>query len=470
MEEAKARKKFKLKAPHVYSLLIVIIIICAILTYIIPAGAYDYITTDDGRSIVDPTTYHRIEQTPVGIMQTLSAVFNGMVAAADIIFLIFIAGGAFGVIFETKAFDAAIVRIALSMNGKEKLIIPLLMAVFCFMGCTIGSAEDLIVYVPIVMSLCLALGFDSITATAIILIGAGAGFTGSMMNVYTEGVAQSIAGLPLFSGMGFRAVILVVMFITAVVYVWRYAAKVKKNPELSGMYEFDRTRDTNITLSLEDNPFSLGQKIIVLAFVAAIVLLVIGTLKLGWWYGEICGLFFGLGIIAAICGRMNLTQFGEAFAKGMADITTGALVVGIARGILIVLESGNVIHTMLFAAASVLQGLPGVVCAEGMYIVQCLTNYLIPSGSGQAAVTMPLMAPLADVVGVTRQTACIAFQMGDGISNIFTPTSGYLMATLGMAKIPWDKWAKFVIPLIGIWYLLGAIFIGAAHIIQLGPF
>lgn len=219
MEEAKARKKFKLKAPHVYSLLIVIIIICAILTYIIPAGAYDYITTDDGRSIVDPTTYHRIEQTPVGIMQTLSAVFNGMVAAADIIFLIFIAGGAFGVIFETKAFDAAIVRIALSMNGKEKLIIPLLMAVFCFMGCTIGSAEDLIVYVPIVMSLCLALGFDSITATAIILIGAGAGFTGSMMNVYTEGVAQSIAGLPLFSGMGFRAVILVIMFITAVVYV-----------------------------------------------------------------------------------------------------------------------------------------------------------------------------------------------------------------------------------------------------------
>lgn len=469
MEETK-KKKFSIKVPHVYSLLIAIIVVCAILTYIIPAGAYDYMVTEDGRSVVDPATYHRIEQTPVSLMGTLSAVFNGMVKAADIIFLIFIAGGAFGVMFETKALDAAIVRIALAMNGKEKLIIPILMAVFCFMGCTIGSAEDLIVYVPIVMSLCLALGFDSITATGIILVGAAAGFAGSMMNVYTEGVAQSIAGLPLFSGMGFRSVIMVTMFITAVIYVWRYASKVKSNPTLSPMHDFDVTRDINLNLNLEDNPFSFGQKVICLSFVGAIVLLVIGTLKLGWWYAEICGLFFGLGVISAIFGKMNLNQFGEAFAKGMADITTGALVVGIARGILVVLESGNIIHTMLFAAASVLSGLPGLVCAEGMYVVQCLTNYLIPSGSGQAAVTMPLMAPLADVVGVTRQTACIAFQLGDGISNIFTPTSGYLMATLGMAKIPWDKWAKFILPLIGIWYVIGAVFVGIAYVIHLGPF
>ncbi|MBE6031455.1 MAG: putative basic amino acid antiporter YfcC [Clostridiales bacterium] len=467
MEE---KKKFKIAVPHVYSLLIAIIIICALMTYIIPAGAYDMMVTEDGRSVVDPTTYHRIEQTPLSLMATLSAVFNGMMGAADIIFLIFICGGAFGVVFATKAFDAAIVRIALAMNGKEKIIIPVLMAVFCFMGCTMGSAEDLIVYVPIIMSLCLALGFDSITAVAIILVGAGAGFAGSMMNPYTEGVAQSIAGLPLFSGMGFRACILVVLFLVAVIYVWRYATKIKKDPTKSPMYEFDKTRDTGLSMNLEDNPFSIGQKIIVAAFLGCIALLVIGTLKLGWWYAEICGLFFGLGIIAAICGRMNLNQFGQAFAQGMADITTGALVVGIARGILVVLESGNIIHTLLFAAATVLQGLPGIVCAEGMYIVQCLMNYLIPSGSGQAAVTMPLMAPLADVVGVTRQTATICFQMGDGISNIFTPTSGYLMATLGMAKIPWDKWAKFIIPLIGIWYAIGAVFVGVAYVIKLGPF
>jgi len=467
MEE---KKKFKIAVPHVYSLLIAIIIICALMSYIMPAAAYDMMVTEDGRSVVDPTTYHRIEQTPLSLMATLSAVFNGMMGAADIIFLIFICGGAFGVVFATKAFDAAIVRIALAMNGKEKIIIPVLMAVFCFMGCTMGSAEDLIVYVPIIMSLCLALGFDSITAVAIILVGAGAGFAGSMMNPYTEGVAQSIAGLPLFSGMGFRACILVVLFLVAVIYVWRYATKIKKDPTKSPMYEFDKTRDTGLSMNLEDNPFSIGQKIIVAAFLGCIALLVIGTLKLGWWYAEICGLFFGLGIIAAICGRMNLNQFGQAFAQGMADITTGALVVGIARGILVVLESGNIIHTLLFAAATVLQGLPGIVCAEGMYIVQCLMNYLIPSGSGQAAVTMPLMAPLADVVGVTRQTATICFQMGDGISNIFTPTSGYLMATLGMAKIPWDKWAKFIIPLIGIWYAIGAVFVGVAYVIKLGPF
>lgn len=468
MEETKKKKGFSV--PHVYSLLIGLVLICALLTYIIPAGTYDMMTTADGRSVVDPATYHRIEQTPVSLMGMMSAVFEGCMAAADIIFLIFICGGAFGVVFETKALDAAIVRIALAMQGKEKLIIPILMAVFCFMGCTIGSAEDLIVYVPIVMSLCLALGFDSITATAIILVGAGAGFAGSMMNIYTEGVAQSIAGLPLFSGMGFRSVILVVMYVVAVIYVWRYASKVKKDPTISTMYDFDQTREQNITLSKEDNPMGFGQVVICLAFVATIAMLVVGTLKLGWWYSQFCGLFFGLGIIAAIFGKMSLNQFGQSFARGMADITTGALVVGVARAILIVLESGHIIHTLLFAAASVLEGLPGIVCAEGMYVVQCLTNYLIPSGSGQAAVTMPLMAPLADVVGVTRQTACIAFQLGDGISNIFTPTSGYLMATLGMAKIPWDKWAKFIVPLIGIWYAIGAVFVAIAHIIKLGPF
>ena len=167
---------------------------------------------------------------------------------------------------------------------------------------------------------------------------------------------------------------------------------------------------------------------------------------------------------------MSLNRFGEEFAKGMADIAIGALVVGFARGILVVLEGGNVIHTMLYGASKVLSGQPGVVCAEGMYIFQCLTNYIIPSGSGQAAVTMPLMAPLSDIVGVTRQTACIAFQLGDGISNIFTPTSGYLMAALAMAKIPYEKWAKFIIPLIGIEYAIGAVFVAIAHLINLGPF
>lgn len=470
MDEAKAKKKFKLKVPHVYSLLLMLILICAILTYIIPAGTYDMMTMEDGRNVVDPTTFHYIDKTPVGLMSFLTSIFQGMLNAAEIIFLIFICGGAFGVIMKTGAFDAALVRLALIMNGKERAIIPVMMLVFAFMGCTMGSAEDLIVYIPIMVSMCLAMKFDSLTAVAIVLVGAGAGFTGSIMNPYTEGVAQSIAGLPVFSGLEFRAAILVVMTIIAIVYVMRYAGKIKKDPTKSPMYEIDLERDTNLELNLEEHPFGLGKKLVVLAFFVAIGLLVFGTLKLGWYFAEICGLFLGLGIVAGICDRMSLDEFGNAFAAGMGDMAVGALVVGFARGILVVLEAGNIIHTMLYGASIVLGGLPGVVSAEGMYVFQCLTNFIIPSGSGQAAVTMPLMAPLADIVGVTRQTACIAFQMGDGISNIFTPTSGYLMASLAMAKIPWEKWAKFILPLIGIWYATGAVFVAIAHIIQLGPF
>lgn len=467
MEE---KKKFNIKVPNVYALLVVIILICAVCTYIIPAGAFDYMTTEDGRSVVDPSTFHRIEQTPVSFMGIMSAVFEGCMAAADIIFLIFICGGAFGVVFATKAFDAFIVRVALAMNGKEKILIPVLMLVFCFMGCTIGSAEDLIVYVPIIVPMCIVMGFDSLTAVAIILVGAGAGFAASFMNPYSEGTAQGIAGLPLFSGMEFRAAVLVVLTIVSIVYVWRYASKIKKDPTKSAMYEIDKERDLSLSLSKEENPFSIGQKLVIVAFVITIVMLVYGTLKLGWWYGQFCGLFFTLGLVAAICGRMSLNDYGKAFANGMADIATGALVVGFARGILVILESGNIIHTILFAASTVIGGLPGIVCAEGMYIVHCLIDFIIPSASGQAAVTMPLMSPLADVVGVTRQTACVAFQFGDGISNVFSPTSGYMMALIAMAKVPYDKWLKFVMPLMGIWYAICAVAVGIAHVINLGPF
>ena len=235
------------------------------------------------------------------------------------------------------------------------------------------------------------------------------------------------------------------------------------------MHAFDQTREDGV--DLDDLPaFGGKEKAILIIFVAAIVLLVYGVIKWGWYMNEIAALFLGMSFIVAVIARMGFNNYANVLGKGMADIASGALVVGFARGILVVMTDGQILHTILHAAAEGLSKLPSMVSAVGMYIFQCLLNFIVPSGSGQAAVSIPIMAPLGDLVGVTRQTATIAFQLGDGISNIFTPTSGYFMAGLAIAKVPWAKWAKWILPLVGLQYLLGAIFVVIAQAMQLGPF
>lgn len=464
------KKKRKFQVPHVYALLTGLIILCAILTYIIPAGAYDMMTLEDGREVVDPETFHYIEQTPVDLMGTMNAVFRGMLEAADIVFLIFIFGASFGVIGDTGAIEAGLVKVSKILAGKELVIIPVLMFIFSLMGAIIGSAEDLLPYIPICVGLSLALGFDSITGTAIVLCGGAAGFGGAFMNAYTEGVAQGIAGLPLFSGLGYRIIVYSLMVILTIGFVMIYARRVKKNPQISRVYEIDQKREDKLELDETLHPFGVRQKLVLVALLITICLLAYGTINWGWYFNEIAGLFFGLAIVSAIIGGMSVNEFAESISNGMAGICGGALVCGFARGIMVVLTDGNVIHTILHATADILVKLPSVVSAVGMYIFQCLLNFIIPSGSGQASVSMPIMAPLADIVGVTRQTATLAFQLGDGISNIFTPTSGYFMAALALAKMPWEKWARWILPLIGLQYLLGAILVVVAHLMNWGPF
>ena len=266
--------------------------------------------------------------------------------------------------------------------------------------------------------------------------------------------------------MGFRIVLFCFMMLIPSFFLIRWALKVKKNPQLSPMYEIDQQREEKVDLE-ELPPFGLREKIILIVFVLAIVLLVYGVINFGWYMDQIAALFLGMSFVIAAIGGIGFNRYANVLGKGMADICSGALVVGFARGILVVMTDGNILHTILHAAAGFLGELPSMVSAIGMYIFQCLLNFLVPSGSGQAAVSMPIMAPLSDLVGVTRQTACVAFQIGDGISNIFTPTSGFFMAALAMVKIPWNKWAKWILPIIGTEYLVGGIFVAIAQIIQL---
>ena len=465
MEETK-KKKFAV--PHVYILLFALIAICSILTYIIPAGSYDMMMVDK-REVVDASTFHNVAQTPVTLMQFLTAVPRGMQESAQIIFFIFIVGGTMAVIQETRSIEAGMGRLIKAMKNASILIIPIVMLFFSICGSVFGMAEETIPFIPIFVSLCLAMGFDSITGVAIVFCGAGAGFAGAFMNPFTVQVAQGIAELPLLSQTPFRVVMYVCFVALAILFVMRYAMKVKKNPQLSPMHAFDQTRED--TVDLEELPsFGGKEKAILIVFVLAIILLVFGVIKWGWYMDEIAALFLGMSFIVAVIARMGFNNYANVLGKSMADIASGALVVGFARGILVVMTDGQILHTILHAAAEGLSKLPSMISAVGMYIFQCLLNFIVPSGSGQAAVSIPIMAPLGDLVGVTRQTATIAFQLGDGISNIFTPTSGYFMAGLAIAKVPWSKWAKWILPLIGLEYLLGAIFVVVAQAMHLGPF
>lgn len=465
MEETK-KKKFAV--PHVYILLFALIAICSILTYIIPAGSYDMMMVDK-REVVNASTFHNVAQTPVTLMQFLTAVPRGMQESAQIIFFIFIVGGTMAVIQETKSIEAGMGRLIKAMKNASILIIPIVMLFFSICGSVFGMAEETIPFIPIFVSLCLAMGFDSLTGVALVFCGAGAGFAGAFMNPFTVQVAQGIAELPLLSAMWFRIVIYVCFVALAIFFVMRYALKVRKSPQLSPMYAFDQTREDSVDLNELPN-FGGKEKAILIVFVLAIILLVFGVIKWGWYMDQIAALFLGMSFIVAIIARMGFNNYANVLGRGMADIASGALVVGFARGILVVMTDGQILHTILHAAAEGLSKLPSMISAVGMYIFQCLLNFIVPSGSGQAAVSIPIMAPLGDLVGVTRQTATIAFQLGDGISNIFTPTSGYFMAGLAIAKVPWSKWAKWILPLIGLEYLLGAIFVIVAQAMHLGPF
>ncbi len=467
MEKIKEKKKSRV--PHSYVILFAMIIIMAILTYVIPAGQFERVDVG-GRTVVDPSSYSSVESNPATIFDVFKAVPKGLGAAQSIVFFIFIVGGSFNIITQTGAIEAGISKIAVSLKGKEKLLIPLIVFIFSIGGGTIGMAEEAIVFVPIGIALSRALGYDAVVGMAIVSLGAAVGFTSGFMNPFTVGVAQGIAEIPLFTGIGLRLVIWVASLVLVIAYIYRYANKVKTNPELSIVYELEQEeKDHIIDLS---NVMEMTKKhvMVLLVFVLGMALLIFGVFKYGWYITEIAAIFIAMGIIAGLVGGMDVNEIAKEFILGAKEMTTGAIVVGVARGMLVIMESGLILDSIVNGLASAITMLPKSISAVGMLIVQSFINFFIPSGSGQAATTMPIMTPLADVIGLTRQTAVLAYQFGDGISNSIIPTSGVLLANLSVAKIKYDSWVKFVWPLILLWTLMAAVFMVIATAISYGPF
>lgn len=463
MNDTVTTKKKKFEFPHVFVILFSLIVIMAMLTYVIPAGEYDREEMEDGTTVVINGTYQDVESNPAGFFDIFQAVHKGMEDGAGIIFFILIVGGAFGVLNATKAIEAGLSTVAKKMVGKELYIIPVVMTLFALGGATFGMSEETIPLILILVPLALKIGFDSMVGTAMVLVGVYAGFTAAFLNPFTVGVAQGIAGVPIFSGIGFRLIAWVIFVVVSIAYVMIYAHKVKKKPELSTMYQIDVARHPEEKNQRVDH-LTKRQILIIGILFLTIIGLAVGVTVFDWYITEIAGLFLLMGVVVGLVGNLRINEIATNFVKGSEELVVGALVVGIAYGILVILEDSQTIDTILFAISNLVSQLPTSFTAIGMYITQNLLNFIVPSGSGQAALTMPIMTPLADLTGVSRQTAVFAFQLGDGITNILTPTGSVLMASLALAKIPWLKWVKWVLPLLLIQFVIGAVLVTVAHL------
>ena len=532
----------KRKVPHTFVIVFCCILLAAMLTWFIKPGKY--ISEQVGGEQV--MTFYYQDQLPEPYAaefhaepqtwQVFSALFKGFEKQSGIIVFILIVGGAFWIMNKSKAIDTGIMaflgftrklerRKWIRKIGVNNIVITMIMILFSLFGSVFGMSEETIAFTLIIIPLAISMGYDSIVGVCMVYVAAHIGFSGAMLNPFTIGIAQGIADIPLFSGIGYRLVCWVILTIVGIIFVLLYAKKVKKNPMISVVYEDDaywrrseelkvkseKCKDSTLNSSLLT--FNSPTPWFVYAFIVAVLLfcalrypmtamkvgnstatlpllpigaglfaligffalrkgtpyfiltllfgtvyyLIVGVLGYGWYIMEIATLFLFMGVCCGFAIGKSASDIAKLFIEGMGDILSAAIVVGLAAGIVIVLQDGGVIDTILYGLSKSMSNVGTIASTEIMYGIQTLINIVIPSGSAKAAITMPIMAPFSDLIGVSRQTTVMAFQFGDGFTNMITPTSGVLIATLGVARIPWEKWVRFIWKFILILIVLGGL-------------
>ena len=460
--EEKQKKKWK--TPHTFVILVAIIIIAAIATYLIPAGEFTrFKDAATGKTLVEAGSYHRIASNPLNPLLIPSAIYTGIVKSASTITFMPIIGGAFEVITSTGALTALCKKLSKTFSKHKYAVIPVFLTLFSIFGFTMGMSSEVMIFVPIGITLALFLGLDKVTGTAMIALGAAVGFTAGILNPFNVGVAQDIAELQLFSGMAYRIVILVILLAATSAYIIIYAKKVAANPEKSVIYGIQE--DTEYTFEDVSDSISKSQIAVLVIMAAGFGILIYGLSKKGWYFEEMSGLFIFMGIACGLVSGYGPSRIAKEFGNGAKGIVVGCLIIGIARTVEVILSDAKILDTIVYGIVNIVNVMPGSIKAVGMFICQSLINCVIVSGTGQAAVTMPLMVPVSDLVGISRQTAVLAFQLGDGFSNSVLPMSSSLMGYLAVSKIPYSKWLKFMMPLFLIWTALGCLFMLGALII-----
>lgn len=536
------------KVPHTYVVVFVIIVFSAFLTWVVPPGKFVQETkTIDGKEQAI-MVYHPMDQLPDGhpskttaepqTWQVFAALYKGFVKQAGIIVFILVIGGAFWIMNQTKAIDVAIFSFLKRIRklgekpfwrriGVDNVVVVFIMVLFSLFGAIFGMSEETIAFTILFIPLAISMGYDSITGVCMVYIAAHVGFASALLNPFTIGIAQGLAGIPLFSGIEYRLFCWVIINAVGIGFVLWYMARIRRNPKLSPVYEEDahwrehvRQNDVKVdyhtprvawivfgliatalvafSVFYPETELKIGNASVIApilpvstAFFAVlgwlslrksihffvllilgytILFLIVGVMGYGWYIMEITTLFMAAGIASGIAYNQTANEIALSFIDGMKDIFSAACIVGLAGGIIVVLEDGGVIDTVLYGLSKSLGQFGKVASVEIMYGIQTLINIFIPSGSAKAAITMPLMAPFGDLIGISRQATVMAFQFGDGFTNMITPTSGVLIGVLGVARIPYHKWFKWVLPLIAILFVLGALLLIPTVLMQLNGF
>ena len=456
----------RFRVPHTLVLLFGMIVLAYSLTWVLPQGQFETVENEQGRQQVVPGTYDTLDTperlSPLVIFKVIP---EGFSKVEYIIFFVFLVGGAFGVLRATGAIDALIGKLLPFLGQRSWLFIAGGIALFTAGSTTIGMAEEYLPFVPVLLALAIGLGFDSITAIGVLCVGYSIGYGTAVLNPFTVLVAQDVGGVTPTSGMGYRLALAVVFLAVGIHHVWSYASKVKADPSKSLVADIPVPPELE---KQEHPPFTGLHTLVLLITAAALVLIVWGLSELsGWhWYvQELGAVFLGLSVLLTLIARIDLNKAASAFCEGAAELTTTALLIGFANSILLVLEKGKIIHTIVNGVAAPLESIGSEGAAVGMFFFQSLCNFFIPSGSGQAYVTMPIMAPLADLAEINRQIAVLAYQFGDGFTNILVPTNAVLIGILTMAGIPYDRWVRFILPFMVKVWVVGSIALVVAVLI-----
>lgn len=450
----KTKKKFQM--PDTYVIIVGLIIIMIVLTWIIPAGQFDL--GENGKTVL-AGTYHHVERNPAGLIDFLESFYLGMQKGSTTIFLVLMIGGAFGILLETGTVHAAIGTAIRKTQGNYKLIIPVLMVVMSILGALGCGINVALAFTSIMLILCKKLKLDKLAVVAALYLAANTGFSASPINPFTVLLGQSIAEIPTMSGAVPRMFMWVVFTTVAIVYTMRYCAKVTKDPSRAlapfaeGEFEDD---DSGI-----DNVDKLTPRHILCLLILAGTFIVfgIGTVKAKWDLPALGTCMMAMAFLCGIAGGLNPNKMASAFVNGAKGMVYSAMMVGFASAINVIMTNANIIHSVIYYLSLPVQHLPHAISAVGMFCVNFIFNFFVPSGSGQCYIVMPLFAPMADLLGLTRQVAVSAFQFGDGLCNAVIPTTSLLVGTLGIAKVPFNKWERFAFPVTGLLACCAAIFL-----------
>lgn len=491
------------KVPHTFVIVFFVVVLAAIVTYLVPVGQFQteevtYIQNGEEatKTVLIPESFEIVkdekgdplrEGTSLfesgGEAGFLNYVFEGLVSgdkwgsAVGVVAFILIIGGAFGIIMKTRAIEEGILSVIDKTKGREILIVPIIFFLFSLGGAVFGMGEEAIAFAMILVPLMVALGYDAITGVMITYVATQIGFATSWMNPFGVAIAQGVSDVPVLSGTPFRMGMWAIFTLIGIIYTWRYAVSIKKDPLKSVSYESDNYFRNDMKMEKLKVQFTTAHGLVLLTIATGIAWIVWGVVEHAYYIPEIASQFFTIGLVAGLIAvifklnNMKVDDIAEGFINGAKDLLPAALVVGMAKGIVIILggdspDAPSVLNTMLYGAGQVIGDFPAGMSAWFMYLFQSIFNFFVVSGSGQAALTMPLMAPLADIAGVSRQVAVLAFQLGDGLTNIFVPTSAALLGTLGAARLDWGTWAKFIIRFllllmaVSSMFVIGAVLIG----------